>query len=85
LEIVGSVKARGAIDSTLPQVGTGFLDVGDVLSVGVLGALKHHVLEQMSEPGAIWFFVLRSHVIPEIDMDNRKLRIVVENDLQAVI
>jgi hypothetical protein len=39
----------------------------------------------MSEPCAIRFFVLRSHVIPEIDMDNRELRIVVQNDLQAVV
>ena len=69
LEIVGAVKVRGAIHAA----GASALERLEVeVSWHVLGALKHHVLEQVCESGAPRFFVGRPDVIPEVHGDQRQ-------------
>ena len=50
----------------------------------VLAALEHHVLEQVREAGASGLLVLRADVIPELQMDDRRRVILVEDHRQAV-
>ena len=51
----------------------------------VLGALKHHVLEQMRESGAAFGFVARTDVIVNADGNDRHGLILIEDDPQSVI
>src|SRR4029078_4377564 len=45
----------------------------------VLRSLEHHVLEEMGEPGAPRALVLRSDVIPDFAMDDRRLMTCAHN------
>ena len=49
-KVVGAIETGGAVHTSLPQIGARFFQKRDVLPVRVYRALKHHVLEQMSEP-----------------------------------
>ena len=57
-------------------------DVG--LLADVLGAFKHHVLEEVGEAGAAGALVERADVIPEVDGDQRQAMVFVGEDDQAV-
>ena len=46
--------------------------------------LKEHVLEQVGETGAIKPLIGRTHVIPQIDRDDRRRVILREHHMQAV-
>src|SRR5689334_20484710 len=50
----------------------------------ILRPLKHHVLEEVREPRPPAPLVLRADVIPDVDRDNRRLMVFMQNDGQAV-
>ena len=50
----------------------------------VLRSLEHHVLEQMREAGAPGPLVLRAHVIPDLQVHDRRGMIFEEDHVQAV-
>ena len=54
------------------------------LFADVLGALEHHVLEEVCEARAPGALVQRPHVIPEIDGNQRQPVVLVRNYCQAV-
>ena len=84
LEVVGAVEAGGAVDATLPHVGTRRFQIGQIFPIGVLGPLEHHVLEQVGHSGAARLLVLGADVVPQVDMGHGKLGIGMENDLKTV-
>ena len=57
----------------------------DVPPWRVLAAAKHQVLEQMREPGLSRLFVLRPHVVPDVDGHNRRLVILMHDHGQTVV
>src|SRR5262249_54444735 len=57
----------------------------EVIGVVILRPLKHHVLEEMREASAPAPLVLRSDVIPDVDGDNRRSMIFMQDDSQAVL
>ena len=50
----------------------------------VLGALEHHVLEEMGEAGAAGALVEGADVIPEVDGDEREAMVFVHVDDETV-
>ena len=81
LKVIGAVKVGGAVDVR----GAGGLKVLDVrLLAHMLGALEHHVLEEVRETGAARALLHWPHVIPDVDGDDRELVIFVQEDLEAV-
>ena len=50
----------------------------------VLGAFKHHVLEQMGKTRSAGFFVLRADVIPEVHSRDRQRVVLRKNDIKTV-
>src|SRR5262245_833253 len=62
LEIVGSVRAGGPVDTRCTDSFEGL----EVIHVMMLRALKHHVFEKMGEPGSAASLILRANVIPEV-------------------
>ena len=65
--------------------GAGPLQVPEVLVLGdVLGALEHHVLEQVRETGAPRLLVLRADLVPDVDDDLGHAVVLVEDHLEAV-
>ncbi len=63
LEIIGAVEIGGAVDVG----GARRFQILDVIIAGnVLGALEHHVLEQVRESCAAREFVRRADVIPDV-------------------
>jgi hypothetical protein len=83
-EVIGAVLARRAVDAPLADVCPGGFGVCEVLLARVLRALEHHVLEEMREAAPARPLVLGADVEPLIDVDDRKLPIDVEDDLQSV-
>ncbi len=81
LEVVRAVVIGGAVQVTRASG----LEQPDV-RVGrhVLRALKHHVLEEVREPGAPLVLVGGTDVIPEIDRHHRQAALGAENDLEPV-
>src|SRR5208282_438415 len=81
-KIVGAVKTGGTVEIGSP----GGLQVVDVGAAGdVLGALEHHVLEQMGETGASRGLVRGADVIPNVYSHQRQAVIFRENHFEAVI
>ena len=81
LEVVGAVEAGGAVDVG----GSGALNELDVsLLADVLGALEHHVFEEMGEAGAAGALVERADVVPEVDGDEREAMVFVGDDDETV-
>ena len=80
-EVVGSVEVGGAVD-------VGCACALEVFEVGffadVLGAFKHHVLEEVGEAGAAGTLVEGADVIPEVDGYERKAMVFVGEDDEAV-
>ena len=69
LEIVGAIKICGAVDLRRART----LENRKVLVFrDILGALKHHVFEQMRKARAPRLFVSRPDVIPEVDRHQRQ-------------
>ncbi len=81
LEVVGAVEVRGAID-------VGRADAFEIaemrLLAHVLGALKHHVLEQMREAGAALCLVHRPDVIPQVHGNQGQAMVLVQQHGQAI-
>ena len=50
----------------------------------VLGALEHHVLEEVGEAGAAGALVERADVVPEVDGDEGEAMVFVGEDDEAV-
>ena len=57
---------------------------GDVVEVVALEALEHHVLEEVCEACAARRLVLRADVIPDVDADDGRRVVFVEDDAQPV-
>ena len=51
----------------------------------VLGALEHHVFEEVGEPRPPGLFVLGPHVVPEVDRDDGREVILGDDDPEAVV
>ena len=81
LEVVGAVEVGGAVD-----VGrAGALEVFEVgFFAYMLGALEHHVLEEVGEAGASGALVDRPDVVPEVDGDEGEAMVFVGEDDEAV-
>ncbi len=68
------------------QRASGGLDEGEVLALGhVLGALEHHVLEQVREPGPARLLVAAADVVPQVDRHDRRPSIGGQEHPQAVV
>jgi hypothetical protein len=81
LEVVGAVQPGGPVHRAAHP-----LDVGDVLCIGdVLGALEHHVLEEMGEAGPPLPLVAAPHVVPEVHRHHRLRVVFREHHAQAVV
>ena len=63
---------------------TDFLKRFEVVVIKFLRALKHHVLEQVSEAGLARLFVLRADVVPDVNGDDRRRVILVQDHPQAI-
>ena len=80
LEVVGAVFVRRAV-----QVGgADALERALELLVVVLAPVEHQVLEQVGEAGPAGALVLRADVIPDVDRDDRRLVVLVDEHGQAV-
>ena len=67
LEVVGAVLVGGAVQIS----GADFLQRVEVVSVEVLAAVEHQVLEQVREAGLAELLVLRACVVPDVDGHDR--------------
>jgi hypothetical protein len=81
LEIIGAVEPRGRVEIRRTEL----LQKGSIFVVEVLGPLKHQVLEQMRESGMARNFILRADVIPNIDRDDRRLPILMDDQGEPVV
>jgi hypothetical protein len=79
LEIIGAIGICCAIDS-----GTHRLEFFKILTRIVLGALKHQMLKQMGKTGATCRLVLGADVVPNIDLHNRQIVVLGQNNRQAI-
>ena len=79
LPVVGAVLVGRAVD-----LAADLLQGHEVVGVVVLGALEHHVLEQVGEPGAARPLVLRTHVVPDVDRHHGDGVVLVQDHVQAV-
>jgi hypothetical protein len=81
LEIVGAVEPGGGIEIR----GAEALQRAQVFTVVVLRALEHQVLEQVGKAGAATHFVLRADVVPDVDRDDRRLVVLVNDHGEPVV
>ena len=80
LEVVRPIEPGRAVHRA-----AGRLDEGDVLGLGdVLGALEHHVLEQVGEARLARLFVLGADVVPDVDRDDGGEVVLGDDQAQAV-
>ena len=54
-------------------------DRGVLLRLDVLRPLEHHVLEEMCKAGAARLLVLRTHVVPQLDLHDRRRLVLVQH------
>ena len=80
LPVVGPVLVGGAVDLAPDR-----LQGPEVLLVQVLGALEHHVLEQVGEPAPAGPLVLGPHVVPGVDRHHGGGVVDMEDHLEAVV
>ena len=81
LEIIGAVEPGGAVE-------VGRADLAQRLEIvagRVFGAVEHQMLEQMGEAGLAVGLVLRADIVPDGDCDDRRLAVLVDDDLEAVV
>ena len=74
LEIIGAVFVGGAVLIG----GADSLERFEVVLVEVLAAVEHQVFEQVSEAGAAGLFIFRADVIPDVDGNNRRFMVFVD-------
>ena len=81
LQVVRAVEVGGAVDERR----AGALEVGEV-AVGrqVAGALEHHVLEQVREPGAPGGLVRGTDVVPDVHRHERQAAVLAQDDVEPV-
>ena len=80
LEVVGAIEVGGAV-----QVGgTQGFERLEPIGVVMLGALEHHVLEQVSETGLARLLVLRADVVPHVHGDDGCRVILVQDDRETI-
>ena len=79
LPIVGAVGIGRAV-----QVRPHPLQRLEIALVMVLGALEHHVLEQMGKAGAPRLLILGTHMVPDIHRRQRQGIILMQDNLQPV-
>ena len=80
LEVVGAVGVRGAVHAG----GAHAFERLEELAGIVLGAVEHQVFEKMGETRLAGFLVLRADVVPDVDGGHRRLRVLVDDQGQAV-
>ncbi len=81
LEIVGAVETRGAVH----RGRTDLFQRLEIFVVVVFRALEHQVFEQMRESALAGRLVFRADVVPDVDRDDRRLAVRVDDDGQAVV
>ena len=81
LEVVRAVLVRGAVHAGGPDPVEGL----EVVVVEVLAAVEHQVLEQVRETGLAGRLVGRPDVVPDVDGDDRRLVVLVDDQPQAVV
>jgi hypothetical protein len=81
LEVIGTVEIGGAIEVRCARP---FHELQMPVLRHVLGALEHHVLEQVREARTPDLLVGRSHVIPEVHRDHWQPAVLDEDHLEAV-
>ena len=80
LEVVREVEPRGSVEQAAVR-----LDEPDELHLSEIGgALEHHVLEQVREPGAVLRLVPEADVVVHGHRHRRRRRVAREHDLEAV-
>ncbi len=81
LEVVGPVLVGRAV-----EVGRADLLHGlEVVVVVVLAAVEHQVLEEVGEAGLAGLLVLRADVVPDVEGDDGRLVVLVDDQGQAVV
>ena len=81
LEVVGAVLVGGAVHAGGPDA----VERLEVVVVEVLAAVEHQVLEQVREAGLARRLVRRPDVVPDVDGDDRRLVVLVDDQPQAVV
>jgi hypothetical protein len=80
LEVVRVVEPRRSVQRAAVLV-----DDLDVLELGhMLGALKHHVLEEVREAGPVLGLDAESDPVHHLDHDDRRRGVLADDDAQAV-
>ena len=81
LEIIRAVVVGRAVQVR----GADALHGLDIAALRMVAAAKHQVLEKMRETRLPQLFVLRPHVIPGVDRDNRRLVVLMHNQRKPVL
>ncbi len=78
--VVGPVGVGRSVER-----GAGTLQRLEVAMVVMRGPFEHQVLEEVRKAGVAGPFVLRSHVVPHVDRDNRAVVVLVQDHVEAVL
>jgi hypothetical protein len=81
LKIIGPIKICRAIHVG----GADQFEWLEVLVIVIFGTVEHQMFEQVCETGFPAFLVFGANVIPDIDRDNRRFVVFVDNQAQSVI
>ncbi len=81
LEIVGAIE----VCRTVHVRGANAFEGLEVLVVVVLGAVEHQVFKQVREAGFAGLLVLGADVVPDVDGDDRRLVVLVDNQPETVV
>ncbi len=79
-EVVGAIGTGGAVE----VCGSDGLHGLDVAFLMVLAAAEHEVLEEMGEAGLAGALVLGAHVVPDVDGDDGRLVVLVDDEGESV-
>src|SRR6266436_2333267 len=80
LEVVGAIVVGGAVLIGRADA----LERLEIVVVEMLAAVEHQVLEQVREPRAPGPLVLGAHMVPDVDGDDRRLVVLVDEQRQTV-
>src|SRR5687767_11273408 len=80
LKVIRAIRISRAVNAC-----TCFLQRFEIIVIVVLRALKHHVLEKMSETRSADYLILRADVIPEVNRNDRRRCIAVHYHAEAVL